>query len=88
MGHDHAYERFAPIDASGGFDELRGVRQFVVGTGGKSLGPRVWYAPNSQLRRSDTAGVLQLTLHPGEFSWRFLRVRTGRVADSGARDCH
>ena len=88
VGHDHAYERFAPIDASGGFDEQRGVRQFVVGTGGKSLGPRVWFAPNSQLRRSDTAGVLQLTLHPGEFSWRFLRARTGRVADSGARDCH
>ena len=88
VGHDHAYERFAPIDASGGFDEQRGVRQFVVGTGGKSLGRRVWFAPNSQLRRSDTAGVLELTLHPGEFSWRFLRARTGRVADSGARECH
>ena len=89
VGHDHAYERFARIDASGTLDKQRGVRQFVVGTGGKSLVDRhVWYAPYSQLRRTDTAGVLQLTLRPDDFSWSFLSVRTGRVADSGSSDCH
>ncbi len=36
-GHDHDYERFAPQTASGALDVERGVRQFVVGTGGRPL---------------------------------------------------
>ena len=87
VGHDHAYERFAPIDATGALDAERGVRQFVVGTGGKSLGRHVWFAPNSQLRLAGTAGVLELELRPDGYSWSFRRVVTGRVADAGSRDC-
>ena len=33
-GHAHDYERFAPQDPSGKLDRARGLRQFVVGTGG------------------------------------------------------
>jgi hypothetical protein len=33
-GHDHDYERFAPQDADNHLDRARGMRQFVVGTGG------------------------------------------------------
>jgi len=33
-GHEHNYERFAPQDPSGTADAARGIRQFVVGTGG------------------------------------------------------
>ena len=39
-GHDHGYERFAPMDAAANRDGARGVRQFVVGTGGKNKEPR------------------------------------------------
>ena len=88
VGHDHAYERFAPIDASGAVDAQRGVREFVVGTGGKSLGGRHWFAPNSQVRRSDSAGVLKLTLRPRDYSWSFVGVTGARAGDSGSSDCH
>ena len=37
-GHKHNYERFAPQDANGNLRDENGVRQFVVGTGGRSTG--------------------------------------------------
>src|SRR5688572_26267918 len=37
-GHDHIYERFAPQAPDGHSDLKRGIRQFVVGTGGASHG--------------------------------------------------
>ena len=36
-GHDHDYERFAPQDPDGDRDRERGIREFVVGTGGGEL---------------------------------------------------
>ena len=36
-GHDHDYERFAPQRSGGSLDAERGIREFVVGTGGKNL---------------------------------------------------
>ena len=88
VGHDHAYERFAQIDAGGAADPERGIRELVVGTGGKSLARRRWNAPNSEVRRSATAGILQVTLRAGEYSWRFVTAPGGRVGDSGTSDCH
>ena len=88
VGHDHAYERFAPIDASGAVDPERGIRELVVGTGGKSLARRRWNAPNSQVRRTASAGILQLTLRADDFSWSFVTAPGGRVGDSGTSDCH
>ena len=87
VGHDHAYERFAPIDAGGAHDPQRGVREFVVGTGGKSLDRPRWDAPYSEVRRSDVPGILQLTLRPRGYSWSFMSVKAGRVGDSGSTDC-
>jgi hypothetical protein len=57
-GHDHIYERFAPQNPNGVADPARGIREFVVGTGGKNhsdVGPSV---ANSQVREEDTFGVL------------------------------
>jgi hypothetical protein len=47
--HDHHYERFAPQDPDGRADARRGLREFVVGTGGKTT-HRVLAAiePNSE----------------------------------------
>ena len=36
VGHDHVYERFAPLDASGAVDATYGIRDFTVGMGGDS----------------------------------------------------
>jgi hypothetical protein len=88
VGHDHAYERFAPLDAAGARDRAHGVREFVVGTGGKSLRRAVWHAPGTERRRNNTAGVLQLTLHPTGYSWSFLNAGASRFKDSGSSDCH
>ena len=40
-GHDHLYGRYRPLDPSGHYDPKRGIREFVVGTGGETLDPVV-----------------------------------------------
>lgn len=89
-GHDHSYERFAAQDPSGQVDPAQGIRQFVVGTGGKSLysfGTTI--QPNSEVRINDTYGVLKLTLHAGGYDWEFVPVSGGTLSsDSGTDRCH
>lgn len=85
-GHDHIYERFAPQSPAGAADP-DGVREFVVGTGGKNLTSVVTVRANSEVRRADTFGVLELTLHPNGYEWRFVAV-DGTVVDSGVGLCH
>lgn len=87
-GHDHDYERFAPQDGEGRRDEARGMRQFVVGTGGAQLSPLRWSKPNSEARDSSTHGVLKLTLKEGGYEWEYLPVTPGGFSDRGAARCH
>jgi hypothetical protein len=87
-GHDHGYERFAPMDATGARDGERGVRQFVVGTGGKSHQFVVEPKPYSELREDDTFGVLALTLRPNGYRWRFVPEPGATFTDEGANACH
>ncbi|MDP2660552.1 MAG: metallophosphoesterase, partial [Dehalococcoidia bacterium] len=61
-GHDHDYERFAPQDAAGKADPNRGMREFVVGTGGATRTPLLPRLANSQVSNSGAYGVLKLTL--------------------------
>ena len=87
-GHDHVYERFAPQTASGALDLARGIRQFVVGTGGRplySFGPP---EPNSEVRDNTTLGVLHLRLHERGYDWRFVGRPGSSFADAGAGTCH
>ena len=87
-GHDHDYERFAPQDPEGRPDPTRGIREFVVGTGGRhrrSFGP---FKPNSEVRDSDSFGVLKLTLYPDHYAWRFIPVAGAAFTDSGQGTCH
>jgi acid phosphatase type 7 len=88
VGHDHDYERFAPQRPNAAADSKRGIRQFVVGTGGASLRAFESRARNSQVRNSDTHGVLVLTLRPKRYSWRFVPVAGKRFTDSGSGACH
>jgi hypothetical protein len=50
-GHDHIYERFAPQNPNGQAD-ARGIREFVVGTGGAALYSFGSIQPNSQARNN------------------------------------
>ena len=86
-GHDHDYERFAPQDPTGHADPARGIRQFIVGTGGAALGSLAGSAANSQVRNNRTYGVLQLTLRPGGYDWRFVAAAGGDFNDSGTDTC-
>lgn len=92
-GHDHDYERFAPQDADGRLDRARGLRQFVVGTGGAYATPFLQFTPHSEVREARYDGVLALRLLDGAYEWRFLAADPGRVPpgatlDHGRHNCH
>ena len=86
-GHDHHYERFAPLAPSGRVHRARGIRQFVVGTGGRSHYPVIRRTPGSEVRDWQTMGVLRLTLGPGAYEWRFVPAAGSRFTDSGSGRC-
>ena len=86
VGHDHHYERFAPLAADGSADSA-GVRQFIVGTGGAEIRPRVREAPGSEVTIDTTWGVLWLSLEADGYQWSFLTVNGGS-ADNGMARCH
>jgi hypothetical protein len=88
VGHDHDYERFAPQTPSGAVDATRGIREFVVGTGGKEHYSISSTKPNSQVHNTDTFGVLRLTLHPDGYDWRFLPEAGKTFTDAGTGACH
>ena len=87
-GHDHNYERFAPQDPDGRSDAARGIREFVVGTGGKNHRPVVLAKPNSESRNADAYGVLKLTLRSGAYDWQFVPEAGKTFVDSGTGKCH
>jgi 3',5'-cyclic AMP phosphodiesterase CpdA len=81
-GHDHNYQRYGPLDPAGVADSARGIRQFVVGTGGRSH-----YELRSDSRRvagtDSVYGVLKLTLHPASFDFSFVPEAGETYSDSG-----
>jgi hypothetical protein len=87
-GHDHNYERFAPQNADGVADPVRGIREFVVGTGGKNQRPIGAIDPNSEVRNADAFGVLKLTLRSGSYDWQFIPEAGKTFVDSGSGKCH
>jgi len=87
-GHNHQYERFAPMNSTGGLDTTRGIRQFVAGMGGAGHYPFGTIQPNSQARNSDTYGVLKFTLHSNSYDWQFVPVAGKTYTDSGTTACH
>jgi len=86
-GHDHEYERFGPQTATGVLDNARGVRSFVVGTGGKEKGGFATIRANSQLRANSSFGVLKLTLHADSYDWQFVPIPGDPLADAGTASC-
>jgi chitodextrinase len=87
-GHDHTYERFAPQTPNSTVDNVRGIRQFVVGTGGANHTSFVTTMANSQVRDDNTFGFLKLTLHPTSYDWQFIPEPGKTFTDSGTQSCH
>ena len=85
-GHDHNYERFAPQDPSAQADP-NGIRAFVVGTGGTGQRAFSNIQPNSEVRATDSWGVLQFTLHEQSYDWQFMPIAGQNFQDSGSANC-
>ena len=87
-GEEHNYERFAPQDPECRADPERGIREFVVGTGGKSNYPIMNPIANSEVHNDSSYGVLKLALHPHSYEWQFVPVEGDTFTDSGDARCH
>jgi hypothetical protein len=88
VGHQHIYERFRPQSPSGAA-AANGVRQFIVGTGGKSTTALASPAPTgAESRSTGTFGVLKLTLHPTSYDFQFAPEAGKTFTDTGTQACH
>jgi len=87
-GHDHDYERFAPQDPNGKLDREHGIREFVIGTGGKNHRPFGQPEAASEVRDATAFGVLKLTLKPKGYDWEFIPEEGKAFKDSGSDSCH
>jgi hypothetical protein len=86
-GHEHHYERFSEMNASG-TAVAQGLREIVVGTGGAGLYPFGTVRSTSQVRNNTTYGVLKLTLQEGRYDWEFIPIAGSIFRDSGSDTCH
>ncbi len=86
-GHDHDYERFAPLDAQG-LAADKGIREFVVGSGGAQLTPFLLVKDHSEVRDDHTYGILEIELHRDAYDWRFLGIDGAEFEDRGSAQCH
>jgi hypothetical protein len=98
-GHDHVYTRFAPMDPSGNPDPKKGIREFIVGTGGESLDTIVPTAstPNVEASTDQFYGTMTLKLSHNFYSWDFESALKNPTApagtaatysDTGSGRCH
>jgi hypothetical protein len=87
-GHDHNYQRWTPQDANGAKDATRGIREFVVGTGGKSHYALGTAPANVEKSNDATFGILQLTLRSSSYDWQFLPEAGKTFTDTGSTACH
>lgn len=87
-GHDHDYERFAMLNGNGQKDPAKGMRQFVVGTGGTGLRPFGTVLAASQARNAASHGVLRLDLRATSYAWRFMPIVGDTYTDAGSNNCH
>jgi hypothetical protein len=87
-GHSHTYQRWTPLNPVGVADSAHGIREFVVGTGGKGLHAVGGRVPTQQASNDRTWGVLQLTLRSTGYTWKFVPVAGKSFTDAGSQTCH
>lgn len=88
-GHMHFYERFARMNPDGAADNLYGLRQIIVGTGGRNTyGPPTVVANSERRSRGGDFGVLKVVLKPSSYTWEFVPITGQTFADSGSDNCH
>lgn len=85
-GHDHSYERFNPITPEDVPDAAKGLRLFVVGTGGRDLYTFNRTLPNSEFRYNQNYGVLRIVMKEAAYDWEFVNI-AGIIIDRGSGVC-
>lgn len=93
---DKYYERWAPQNHDMGRDDAAGMRQFIVGTGGRTLDNFIndWKpiaeVPNLEVRDASVHGVLKLTLNTDSYEWEFIPTTPGGFTDKSTAPvaCH
>ena len=85
--HAHNYERYARQNPAGGAEPTRGIREFVVGTGGRGLSDPVVNLPNREVQQSEAFGVLRLALGETSYAWEFHSAGPAAFTDSGSEEC-
>ena len=87
-GHDHGYERFAPQTPTQQADS-RGLRTFVIGTGGAAAyGFKPVLEPNSVARSSGQFGLVRFELRAANYAWNFMSAVGSSFVDSGEAKCN
>ncbi|HRE48939.1 MAG TPA: metallophosphoesterase [Aggregatilineales bacterium] len=88
-GHVHNYERFAPLDPMGTLDRARGIRQFIVGTGGASRSRNILNKrkPYSEAYDKTSLGVIVFTLYADRYVWEFVPAAGFTYRDQGSARC-
>ncbi|HEV2999793.1 MAG TPA: Ig-like domain-containing protein, partial [Solirubrobacteraceae bacterium] len=86
-GNDHNYQRFAQQTPDGQADPGRGIRQFVVGTGGTMHYPLGTPLPTTEVQHSGAFGALKLTLGTGSYQWQFVPQEGMSFTDAGTQAC-
>src|SRR5262249_13206168 len=73
-------------------DAVKGLREFVVGTGGKNHIPSQYSIQttktNLEASNPDTFGVLKLTLHSDGYDGEFVPEPGKTFTDKGSTPCH
>jgi hypothetical protein len=87
-GHDHSYQRYAPMTPTGTLNDENGIREFIVGTGGKNHTAVDSSGTNREAAEDSTYGVLELTLREGSYDWTFVPDTRGGYTDTGSASCH
>lgn len=87
-GHDHTYERFGPQTPTQQAD-ARGLRAFVIGTGGAAAyGFNAIVEPNSVARSGGQFGLVRFDLRADGYAWQFMSAAASSFADSGEAKCN
>ena len=88
-GHAHRYERHRLMDPSGRRDPENGIRQIIVGTGGKPPSGDIGTTDaNSVVKNDNTPGVLRLSLKANSYNYKFIPVPNKNFTDQGKGTCH
>lgn len=85
-GHVHTYARFDALDPDGKADPA-GITEYVVGTGGESLGGASSLARPRPVFTAKTYGYSRFTLHATGWDMQFVNT-AGQVLDSASGTCH